>query len=144
MTLLLETSCAVPQVFCLLEEHISTRCELRGVLCSCGLTIRRNELDEHLLLNCADRLVFCTLGCGQKMKTEFLASHMEFACTKKNLKYQKEIMCPNGCGEKMMIKDVIEHVTYNCPRRLTECPLRCGCVFQLEGMSKHVVFCPNR
>ena len=64
------------------------------------------DLQNHLALFCNDRLIFCTLGCGEKMKQEFMDNHTLFLCKNKNFKYQKVVDCPNGCGEKMAKKEV--------------------------------------
>lgn len=92
-------------------------------------------LDEHARLNCNDRLVYCPQGCGQQIKDIDVDNHLEFFCSNKNFKYQKDVDCPNACGERMMIRDVLEHLTYHCPRRLVECTFRCGNSVQLDRLS---------
>jgi hypothetical protein len=64
------------------------------------------EISGHALF-CNDRLIFCSQGCGMKMKEEFLENHLLFLCQNKNFKYQRAVDCPNGCGEKMMKRDVV-------------------------------------
>jgi hypothetical protein len=121
------------------EYHRLNECPLRLLQCSCGLNIKSMDWDEHQQIFCNDRLIYCTLGCGEKMKEEFMANHVEFFCVNKNYKYQKYIDCPNRCGETMMRRDVLEHVSYHCVKRMTECSLKCGVVLRFERL-KGIIF----
>ena len=116
------------------EYHRLHTCPWRPIQCTCGLIFKYEKFEEHQSLFCIDRLIFCTLGCGEKLKQEFMLNHTEFFCKNKNFKFQAYVFCPNGCGEEMMKRDVIQHVSYNCPKRLSECPLKCGNIFQMDSM----------
>jgi hypothetical protein len=116
---------------------------MRPVQCSCGLTMKHRELDEHQRLHCNDRYYYCPQGCGVQIKAENEEYHTEFQCTNKNFRYQKDVECPNTCGAIMMIRDVLTHLSYACPRRMVECTLNCGNTVQLDRLEgKHFVWVP--
>lgn len=70
----------------------------------------QKDMSTHLNLFCIDRLLYCTLGCGEMMKQEFMENHTLFFCKNKNFRYQAVVKCPNGCGESMMKREVRRHM----------------------------------
>ena len=150
-----------------LEKHVKHLCPHRLLLCTleCGAQIRANKMAYHLKNDCPNRLAPCTYGCGI---TGFLVSnileHMTGHCPRRVVECsqcdiqgllardqqqhetlqcnQRKTACDLGCGQLLRQNDFerIEHQRTECPRRLADCPGRCGVVgLMVEDVTLHKV-----
>lgn len=129
---------------CDLEMHMNDICILRKVQCSCGLSFQAKDLDDHVRLNCINRIVQCPQGCGESMPQSGVDNHIEFFCRNKTHYYNKTVECPQACGAILMRRDLLHHVSFDCSKRLVECSQNCGNTVQLDLLAAHLRICPQR
>ncbi|XP_059140444.1 TNF receptor-associated factor 6-like [Physella acuta] len=110
-----------------LQAHQST-CSMEKVVCpqSCGVKIRRSEVEKHLTL-CPSRPVHCPY-CGDRILHSKMVGHTE-QCPK----------CPvtcSMCGDKQLREELGRHLDPDhgsCPKVITSCPFKfSGCQFKAE------------
>ncbi|KAI6649794.1 TNF receptor-associated factor 4 isoform X2 [Oopsacas minuta] len=70
------------------QSHLKETCVLRTVKCEhCGVVCVAGEINEHSGV-CEELMVDCDLGCGVRVKREFLGKHLRTECE------EGEVTCP--------------------------------------------------
>jgi hypothetical protein len=78
----------------------------------------------------AQRLVFCSNGCGQRIKDRDLQGHKQNSCPKRRLP------CSLACGEILFAQDMDEHVKSKCRKRPVICD-QCNQTVLADMLNKH-------
>jgi hypothetical protein len=104
------------------EEHEVYHCKHRYITCDlCGQSdIRSFQISEHLHNRCPERMVKCSVGCGQFLKAKDLEDHEQFRCV---------MPCKWGCGERLgPVGNRRYHESIACKKRAVVCANACrGC-----------------
>lgn len=115
------------------EEHISTTCSERPIVCSdCKEPYPYSQEKDHLNNKCKQRLILCPLNCED---------HIPFCELKKHFLFcpYRIIDCPNAeCDEKIpfILKGL--HLRQQCNYRKVSCPLRCLALVTYIAVPNHV------
>ena len=119
-----------------LPFHLSDKCELRMIKCDyCKGDFKFSDLRTHEE-KCPKMNVKCDLNCGEELRRENMAQHLEQEC---GLVKEK---CKLGCGMKLTRDELRMHVTDTCVQREIACE-HCGELSKFRDMSKHLDRCPK-
>lgn len=121
-----------------LEEHLDPHrghCKFNDVVCTkgCGKTLRRAQLETHLMMECPNRDQKCKY-CDQLVPLSSMSTHHQSVCT------HFPIPCPSGCSEVLRRAAVTQHLDM-CPMRLINCDFAqfgCDISFQFRHKSNHM------
>ena len=119
-----------------LKVHEKEKCPQRIVKCEhCSRELKSCELAIHLEM-CPKMEVSCELKCGERLRRENMAQHLEQEC---GLVVET---CKLGCGVKMTRNELKTHVTETCVQRLIPCK-HCKKDFKFRDMTHHLDKCPK-
>ena len=144
------------------EDHLDT-CGYVYVSCklTCGVVLRRNELDKHAKETCSQRVVKCD-HCKKDFTSCELNEHlnkcpkMKVPCDLCDTQKTREDMpqhldhdcamvqdtCQLGCGVKLTRNELKIHVKDTCVQREIQCK-RCNIIVKFIYWSRHLEECPN-
>lgn len=126
-----------------LLSHETEACRLRVMQCpSCKIHLQCAAMKQHTKHECPQRLVRCSVGCGEKFPAEKITEHEENDCVQP---------CALGCGQKIGPRDKREiHERFLCRLRRQRCENGCGMQLTAEELQRHLdacgharVDCPN-
>jgi hypothetical protein len=111
----------------------------RMVYCSngCGQRIKDRDLQAHKQSTCPKRRIACTLGCGEILFQQDLLEHVENLCPK------RPVICVQ-CGETVLADILTQHMEEECPKSLYICPLCKEQMFFESKQRHHESECPCR
>ena len=112
------------------EEHLDT-CGYVYVSCklTCGVVLRRNELEKHEKETCPQRVVKCE-HCKKAYKYYRLNEHLN-KCPK------MKVPC-DLCGTQITREDMPEHLKHDCGMVQETCQLGCGVTLPRNELKIHV------
>ena len=128
--------------FCDMSAH-HKECPKMELPCElCDNIMCREDMAQHLELECGMVVEACELGCGMKMIRNELKIHVTDTCV------QRMIQCVH-CKEDIKFCDTTTHLEV-CLRMKLLCELACGVVMCREDMAQHleqecvekVIMCP--
>jgi len=109
------------------EQHL---CPFQLIACGfCQGLVVRQELKEHELVYCPQRLTKCDV-CSQSGRGSWISTH---ECP------MQKIWCENKCGFQLLRKDLAEHKTY-CTEETVECcfaAMGCTARFKRKERKEH-------
>ena len=120
-----EEGCPWTGHLCFESNHRNTKCNYVVIFCSegCGKSIRREQMDTHLLKDCPQRQVKCEF-CALSITAAELKTHNESCLA-------FPVVCPHGCELTLPRKEVEEHSS-TCPE------VQVPCLFAAAGCNHHV------
>ena len=127
-----------------MENHLSSHCEKRTIVCECGASIVAEMQSNHRILECPAVIRYCSLGCGRKLRVMDMAEHQKTDCEKRHLIAGKLLLCPLGCGAQVSFNEQFTHMTSVCPKRIIECENKCSEIVREEEKEEHMLVCRFR
>ena len=127
--------------FCDTTTHLEV-CPKKKVSCElCDKKMCREDMEQHLKLECGMMVEMCKLGCGMKMTRNELKLHLTDTCV------QRLIQCEH-CREDIKFCDTTTHLEV-CPKKKVSCEL-CDKTMCREDIAQHlevecvekVIMCP--
>ena len=116
------------------QNHLDTcgyvyeTCKLR-----CGVVLQRNELNDHEMEKCPQRLVECE-HCNEELEFCDMSAHLDVC-------HGMEVSCELKCGVVMCREVMTQHLEVGCPEKAIECPYakyKCVGLIKRKDMSKHL------
>ena len=123
-----EKGCGWTDELAKLEDHVAV-CEMQNVECSlsCGATLKRLKLYDHLKNECPCRQTICE-HCYMTGEHHVIVGQHRDQCPKLPLS------CPNDCGLTDIIRSEMDEHLKKCPLQKTICKYHnIGCKAMLTG-----------
>jgi hypothetical protein len=123
-----------------MQSHWTHDCSEYVMFCpiGCGDRVKRKHVDRHVAIECRKRVVECPNCRSSDLWAEELSEHMNMQCT------HRVVPCRNSCDVmNLLAHEEAEHLTSTCELRLIQC--QCGLYVRSKDLNEHCEFqCSER